>query len=51
MLSRTELARNRLARALENLNPQGAHNALDEIFASLSIDAALSEGATVKCCG
>ncbi len=33
----------RLARSLENYNAQGAHNALDEAFASLSTDSALSE--------
>lgn len=33
----------RIARAFENFNPQGAHNALDEAFACMSIDAALSE--------
>jgi MerR family transcriptional regulator, light-induced transcriptional regulator len=40
---RTQRAAQRLARALENFNPQGTHNALDEIFASLTIDDALSE--------
>jgi hypothetical protein len=39
----TDQLRARLARSFDNFNPQGAHNALDEIFASLSIDAALSE--------
>ncbi len=38
-----ERLRVRLARALENFNPQGASNTIDEAFASLSIDAALSE--------
>jgi MerR family transcriptional regulator, light-induced transcriptional regulator len=38
-----ERLRIRLARTLENFNPQGASNTLDEAFASLSIDAALSE--------
>jgi MerR family transcriptional regulator, light-induced transcriptional regulator len=40
---RTQRAAQRLSRALENFNPQGTHNALDEIFASLTIDDALSE--------
>lgn len=35
--------RARLARALQNANPQGAANTLDEAFATLSADAALSE--------
>jgi hypothetical protein len=35
--------RARLARALENFNPQGASNTLDEAFASLNVDVALSE--------
>jgi MerR family transcriptional regulator, light-induced transcriptional regulator len=43
MQSRSDHLRVRLARSLENYNPQGAHNALDEAFASLSTDAALSE--------
>jgi hypothetical protein len=43
MSSLSDHLRIRLARSLENYNPQGAHNALDEAFASLSTDAALSE--------
>ncbi|HEX4008774.1 MAG TPA: hypothetical protein VHX62_02125 [Solirubrobacteraceae bacterium] len=43
MSERADQLRVRLARSLENVNPQGAHNALDEAFASLSLDAALSE--------
>jgi methylmalonyl-CoA mutase cobalamin-binding subunit len=43
MSTRIDLSRIRLSRALENFNPQGAHNVLDEIFASHNIDAALSD--------
>jgi methylmalonyl-CoA mutase cobalamin-binding subunit len=43
MTARAAQLRVRLARSLQNVNPQGAHNALDEAFASLSLDAALSE--------
>src|ERR1700744_6748083 len=43
MPSRSDHLRIRLARALENHNPQGANNALDEAFATLSTDSALSE--------
>ncbi|HTU96395.1 MAG TPA: hypothetical protein VMF14_11185 [Solirubrobacteraceae bacterium] len=43
MSNRSDHLRTRLARALENYNPQGAHNSLDEAFASLSTDTALSE--------
>ena len=43
MAGRADQLRLRLARSLENANPQGAHNALDEAFATLSLDAALSE--------
>jgi hypothetical protein len=40
---RSQQLQTRLSRALENFNPQGAHNVLDEIFASMSLDGALSE--------
>ncbi len=43
MPERADQLRVRLARSLHNHSPQGAHNALDEAFASLSTDTALSE--------